>query len=91
VKRYVFSEPWRFVLRVRPNIIDQVKKRDALIEKELQEIWNYLRRNRYCRRLDKLRYGSDRYWRDHEDLREKNMLKNKPVHLILQEIDEGLL
>ncbi len=26
VKRYVFNEPWRFVLRVRPNMIDQEKE-----------------------------------------------------------------
>lgn len=54
IKRYVFSEPWRFALRVRPNLIDKVRKRDELIEAELEGIWNYLRGNRYCRRLDKL-------------------------------------
>jgi hypothetical protein len=93
VKRYVFTEPWRFVLRVRPNIIDQVKKRDALIEQEIQKIWNYLRRNRYCRRLDKLTYGGERWsWRDYgEDPREKNHLKNKPLPKILDELADELM
>jgi hypothetical protein len=92
VKRYVFSEPWRYVLRVRPNMIDKVRKRDALIEKELKGIWNYLRRNRYCRRLDKLRYGAEARWRDfNEDPREKNVLKNKSVQQILNDLDTGLL
>ena len=93
VKRYVFSEPWRFVLRVRPNMIDKVKKRDALIEAEIHEIWNYLWRNRYLRRLEKLTYGAERRnWRDHyEDPREKNFLKNKPIPKILDELADELL
>ncbi|WP_143773883.1 hypothetical protein [Niastella vici] len=89
VKRYVFSEPWRFVLRTRPNIIDKVKKRDALIDAELQGIWNYLRRNRFCRRLDKLLNGGGGcWWKDYEDGREKNMLKNKSLQQILDELTE---
>jgi hypothetical protein len=92
-KRYVFSEPWRFVLRVRPNIIDKVRKRDVLIERELQEIWNYLEGNCYRGRLEKLLYGSEPGgWRNrYEDPREKNMLKNKSVQQILNDIDTGLL
>ena len=91
-KRYVFSEPWRFVLRVRPNIIDKVKKRDVLIEKELQEIWNYLDGNCYRRRLNKLLYGSEPggWWKG-EDERQKNVLKNKPLQRILNELTEGQL
>ncbi|MFL5748346.1 MAG: hypothetical protein ACJ751_26975, partial [Niastella sp.] len=61
VKRYVFSEPWRFVLRVRPNIIDKVRKRDVVIEKRLQEIEHYLEWNGYRGRLEKLVYGKCYY------------------------------
>jgi hypothetical protein len=88
VKRYVFSEPWRFVLWVRPNIIDKVKRRDEVIEKRLKEIDNYLDRNNYCARLDKLLRGN-RYngWKGFEDPREKHPFRNKSFHQVLQEID----
>jgi len=92
VKRYVFSEPWRFVLRVRPNIIDKVKRRDETIEKRLQEIYNYLRRNNYQRRLDKLLRGyCYNGWKGFEDPREKHPFKDRSFHQILHEIDAGLL
>lgn len=91
-KRYVFSEPWRFVLRVRPNIIDKVKKRDVEIERRMKEIDNYLDGNHYRGRMNKLLYGTD--WNSRqkgERLREKNVLKNKPLKRILDECAQGLL
>jgi len=91
VKRYVFNEPWRFVLRVRPNMIDRVKKRDVLMEGRIKEIENYLERNDYRNRMTKLLNGSVkwRWYRERE--REKNELKNKSVQQILNDIDDGLL
>lgn len=92
VKRYVFNEPWRFVLRVRPNMIDKVWKTDAVIEKRLQEIDNYLNRNGYENRLSKLLHGQGRYsWWNGEDARETNVLKNKPLRRILDEVKKGLI
>jgi hypothetical protein len=92
VKRYVFREPWRFVLRIRPNVIDKVRRRDSMVESRSQEIRNYMDRNCYRRRLLKLLYGGDRWdWRGGERLREKNVLKNKPIHHILNDIDAGQL
>jgi hypothetical protein len=92
VKRYVFSEPWRFVLRVRPNMIDKIRKKDPLLEKRIKEIDNYLDTNYYRGRMSKLLYGSGwGNWRRGEDLREKNVLKNKPLPRILDECAQGLL
>jgi hypothetical protein len=92
VKRYVFNEPWRFVLRIRPYMIDKVRKRDAVLDKRLDEISGYLERNDYRKRLSKLLYGCDPYrWWKGEDEREKNVLKNKPLRQILDEVKEGLL
>jgi hypothetical protein len=91
-KRYIFSEPWRFVLRVRPNIIDKVKKRDVEIERRLKEIYNYLDGNHYRGRVNKLLHGTDwnNRWKG-ERLQEKNVLKNKPLPRILEECAQGLL
>jgi hypothetical protein len=40
VLRFAFSEPWRFVLRVRPNMIDKKRKVDSVKEARLFEIRN---------------------------------------------------
>ncbi|MBO9200123.1 MULTISPECIES: hypothetical protein [Niastella] len=91
VKRYVFREPWRFVLRVRPNVIDKIRRRDAMVESRSQEIRNYLDANNYRYRLDKLLDGGVYKWWKGEREREKNVLKNKPLPRILEEVARGLL
>ena len=68
-KRYVFNEPWRFVLRVRPNMINKVRKLDVVIEKRLQEVEQYLEWNGYRGRLEKLTYGRCYYGKGFDDLR----------------------
>jgi UDP-2,3-diacylglucosamine pyrophosphatase LpxH len=57
IKRYVFNEPWRFVLRIRPNMIDKQKKIDAEKEARLKEIGNYIRGNNFDKRLHRMIYG----------------------------------
>ena len=42
VIHFAFSEPWRFVLRVRPNLIDKQRKIDSVTEARLAEISNYV-------------------------------------------------
>ena len=42
IKVFVFKEQWRFVLRVRQNIITKVKAVDAELKKRENEIWDYL-------------------------------------------------
>jgi hypothetical protein len=39
VPYYEFIEPWRFTLRIRPNMITHYKPVDFELEKELQS-WN---------------------------------------------------
>jgi hypothetical protein len=93
VKRYFFNEPWRFVLRVRPNMIDKIRKRDEALEKRMQEIGDYLEWNYHRCRLEKLVYGYCSYgkWRDDFRFPIKNPCKNRPVHHLLNDIDDGLL
>jgi hypothetical protein len=93
IKRYVFKEPWRFVLRVRPNMVDKVRRRDEALEKRIDEIDDYLEWNYHRSRLEKLVYGYCSYgkWRDDLRFPLKNPLKNRPIHHILNDIDAGLL
>ncbi len=88
VKRYVFNEPWRFVLRVSPNIIDKIKIKDVDIEKRLEEISNYLEWNKYDARQAKI-LGDSYKWRYREQRdRERNPLYNIPLPQILDRLDD---
>lgn len=93
VIRFVFNEPWRFVLRVRPNMIDKLKVMDSEIESRSQEIDNYLKGNAYDNVLYGKLFGYGRH--DHlkglEREKEKNPMKHKPLHRILDELKEEFL
>ncbi len=82
---FVFTEPWRFVLRVRPNIITKTRVRDEVIESRINEIRNHLDRNALWGRLVHLSNGS--WYNPHKEIkaRERNPLTNKPLATILDE------
>lgn len=82
---YVFTEPWRFVLRVRPNIITKTRARDEAIESRIREIRNYFNRNVLWGRLAHISGGYKYNWHDGPKVWERNPLKNKPLAAILDE------
>lgn len=79
---FVFTQPWRFVLRVRPNIITKKRARDEVIESRLQQICNYIKCNALWGRINHLTGGYRYSWQE-ERAKEKNFLKNKPLAAIL--------
>ncbi len=83
VKNYVFVEPWRFVLRVRPNIITKTKVRDEAIESRIQQIRNYIERNNLRGRISHLTDGHSYSRWNEERKREKNPSRNKPLTAII--------
>lgn len=86
IKRYVFNEPWRFVLRTRPNMITRVKKRDDEMESRLKKIDNYLEQHNYRSRLEKLLRGNCyRYWK--RDDNEKYGWRSKCVKWWMDKIE----
>ena len=90
IKRYVFNEPWRFVLRVKPNIIDKVRKMDPELDARIHEIAAYTERNGYEKIQDRLLDRSHKWWK-WEGLAkytETNALKNKPLQSILDSLKE---
>jgi len=93
IKRYVFNEPWRFVLRIRPNTIDKKRKVDSELESRLQQMHNYLERNDYKKRQSKIVHGYTKYrhWREEEIEKEKYVFKNKSLNQILDAIQEEVL
>jgi hypothetical protein len=88
-KYYVFKEPWRFVLRIRPNIIDKVRVRNVIIETRLKEIENYIKRNNYRYRQLKLVCGGN-FNRYRSDARDRDPLKNKSIGQIIAETKEDV-
>ena len=83
---YRFVEPWRFRLKVAPNLITQIRIKDALLEKRLDEIENFLKRNFLHNKLGRILDGSTgkRSFEIGEKLRFKNPFKNKPLDWILE-------
>ncbi len=84
---YVIKQPWRFVLRIRPNIITHIRAKDAEIERRMHEISNYLDRNSLNGKLDHLLRGYHHYrWRNYSErvhVGDENPLKNKSLSQIL--------
>lgn len=91
VKRYVFVEPWRFVLRVKPHMIDKVRIKDAELESQIDQLNNYIERNDLRKRMDKILGINHRYrWWKWERLKKYNEVcpyKNKSLHQILDIIN----
>lgn len=85
--KYVFYEPWRFVLRVRPNMITQVQIKDAELEKYCNELEDYLEQDKNKSRINKMKsrqYSWKKILNEKED-REKytyNSFINTPLHLV---------
>jgi hypothetical protein len=93
VKKYVFNEPWRFVLRIRPNMIDKVRARDEWLEARLKQINNYLERNNYRKRQTKLLHGSGKWKcrKREEKYDEKDTFKDVPLHGIINQIENEIV
>jgi hypothetical protein len=63
VKVYVFKEQWRFVFRIRQNIITKVKAVDAEMAKREKEIRDYLEKTNKDNKLSRLLGNSVSKWR----------------------------
>lgn len=83
VKVYVFREPWRFILKVRPNWITKVRARDVAIEKRIKEINTFLERRCLEGRLYNLVNGYYQWWGYKSKPDSTNPLKNKPLERLL--------
>lgn len=90
--RNMFREPWRFVLKVQPNMITKVRKHDAVLKSALDEIESYIERNNLRPRMGRLIEGSyhNGWGTSGMKKRKKNIekdhpLKNKSLFTILVE------
>ncbi|WP_153795786.1 hypothetical protein [Foetidibacter luteolus] len=88
IKYYVFNEPWRYVLKIKPNFISQVRKHDALIEKRLREIRNYVHQSNLSGRIGHLLDGHYPYRRRTNKKKEPLAFKHTPLPRLLDAIKE---
>lgn len=61
---YEFIEPWRFVLRVKPNMITHYKPLRSDLEKEIDELNSYLGEHKVTGIIHKTIYGRPSLWKD---------------------------
>jgi hypothetical protein len=86
IKKFVFIEPWRYVLKVKPYMIDKVRINDAMLESELKKINNYLERNDYKKRLSKVMHRNYRFnkWKPKVKYNKVDEFKCKSLCQILE-------
>lgn len=78
----VFTEPWRFELKIAPNMITQVKVIDPVLIQEEQKIENYLERNGLNYKMWKIISGhvnNNSDWKGHEKMKYKSLFKTESV------------
>lgn len=85
VKKFVFREPWRFVLRTRPNMITRIRARDETIEKRIHEISSFLERRGLNGKLNRLLSGSAKWYRRAMRKKDKNPFMNKSKEQFLDQ------
>lgn len=79
--KYVFTEPWRFVLKVMPHMVTQVQLHDEELQQEIAAVAHRIKSNFFEPRIQRLTNGrpyNRRY--DEFDVRPQyiNILKNIP-------------
>jgi len=60
---YRFNEPWRYVLKIVPNMITHAKMLDSQLEQDLQRLNNFITQHQIEARIYKLRGGAYHYWK----------------------------
>ena len=78
--KYVFTEPWRYRLKVTPHMITHVKLMDVDIERELSYIDNHIDNHNLEPRINLLTRGRGYHWSGWFYERDKyiNKIKNIP-------------
>ncbi len=90
ISRYRFIEPWRFEVRIRPNMLTKVQKRNWEAEYRKNEIESYLGTKKLFVKTEKTRRAYKYWLKDEWYYRPpmENPLQNKPLHEVVEEYNE---
>jgi hypothetical protein len=86
IKKYVFTQPWKFVLQVKPNLITKIRIIDPLLIQEKSEIENYLYKRDLFPKMIRLTSGYYQYrnrWNPKDKAKYKYVLK--PISIETEE------
>lgn len=88
--RYRFAEPWRFEIRIRPNMLTKIQKRNWEAERRKGEIEAYLVTKKKFIKTEKTRRAYQWWLKDEWYYRPplENPLQNKPLHKVVEEYNE---
>jgi hypothetical protein len=78
----VFNESWRYVLKIAPNMITQLRIINPALIKEEQEINNYLEKNGLKYKMNKIIDGYVNHnsrWKKYDKMKYRSLFKNEPV------------
>lgn len=64
---YEFTEPWRFTLRIRPNMITHYKPIDLALEKEYADLESYLWQHKVVGIVNKTIHGKSYSWKSKKE------------------------
>jgi hypothetical protein len=83
VKVYIFTETWRFVLKISPRMITKVRILDVDLKRKENELSNYINHHNLWPHIDKLLHGNCHryYWYEEQT----SPFKNKSFHNIVAE------
>lgn len=84
---YEFIEPWRFVLRVKPNIITHYKPLDEDLEREYNALDSHLNQHKVIGIIQKNIYGKPDKWKD-KYKRKTNVRKYFHFRISAEELTE---
>lgn len=88
--RYVCSEPWRFVLRIAPNMITEAKMVDQVLEQEIAALNMHIDRNHLRPAIARAMGESyNAWWRSWDDkYKYKKDRHHQPLHAVLGQCRE---
>jgi len=90
VTRYRFAEPWRFEIRIRPNMLTRVQKRNWEAEHRKKEIEAFFITKKNFIKTEKTRRAYrwllDNEWRHRPQA--ESPLRGKPLHEVVEEYNE---
>lgn len=88
IPTWIFTQPWRFVLRVRPYILTHRRIVDPLLESQIQEIRNYIDERNLRSRMNWLTQSrsNSSAWRSWDrPLKVRERYRKKPLLQLMQE------
>lgn len=88
---YLFTEPWRFTLRVKPNMITHYKPLDLELEKEIAALDSYLGQHNVIRIMHKINLCKPNPWKERYQRELIKSRKYSTCTMSATEIAESLL